>query len=291
MLRKTFLSLAVIGALCFAGQSFAANTTNVNFTGTKISFGYVGYHLHYKESSSPSDKDTAWMNGGKIKVEHISESKGFLGHRYAWGTFMYAVSSNGKYHGASQDLTGDYHKFDTNTDESIERGEFGFGVAQITKDRFVTKESVVIGEQWWFRKIKDGTDSLGYPVKGYEVDYGNMYAGLQLEGDYYFSNALSAGLVVMGAVSPKSRAFNQAYNKLTGDTYKMGKAYRWKIALPISYETGRLTFNITPFYSGWLFHKSDKEKNYIGNGVYVLSWEPSSRTKETGFYADISYRF
>ena len=290
-MRKTFLSLAVIGALCFTGQSFAANTANVNFTGTKVSAGYVGYHLHYKEHFSLSDKDTAWMNGGKIKIEHISESKGFLGHRYAWGTFMYAVSSNGKYHGASQDLTGDYHKFDTNTDESIERGEFGFGVAQITKDRFVTKESIVIGEQWWDRKVKDGVDSAGNFIKGGEEDYGNMYAGLQFEGDYYFSNNFSIGVLAMGAVSPKIKSINQMYNKQLGITYKMGKAYRWKIALPVSYSTGRLAFDITPFYSGWKFNRSDTEKTDIGGGNYILSWEPSSTTEEVGFYADISYRF
>ncbi len=284
-----------MGAICFAGsQSFASMINQQNarqIVGTKISIGYAGYHLHYKESSNPSDKDTAWMNGGKIKLEYISQDKGFLGHRYAWGTFMYAASSNGKYYGANQDFLGDYHKLETNTDESIERGEGGFGYAQIIKNKFIVKESIVIGEQWWNRKIKDGVDKEGYPAKGYEEDYGNMYAGLQLEGDYYFSNGLSVGLVAMGAVSPKNESINQMYNKLNGDTYKMGKAYRWKVALPISYETGRLTFDITPFYSGWIFHKSDVKKDYIDGGGYILSWEPSSRTEETGFYANIAYKF
>ncbi len=289
MFKKAVLSLAVASILGFAGQSHASTTNQIEASGFTLSVGYIGYHLHYKEDLSKSDKDTAWMNGLKIKIQYVSSEKGPLGHPYKWLTLMYAQSKNGSYNGYGQNGRGNYIPFSTDTTEKIARIKSGLGYIQ-TRKSFATKESLLMGWQLWIRKIHSGIASKNTFVQGYKEYYYNLYFGLKLEGDYYFTKHFYIGLALSGAISPKVKFMNFMYNDYTDKAYKMGIAYRWKIALPINFHTGRLSFNIIPFYSGWKFHKSGTKIVKI-NGIYYNTYEPSSTTHETGVYANVSFRF
>ncbi len=281
-LKKGILFLAVLETLVFLTVPVHASssTATSNVPGYRLSVGYTGYSFHYKEDTTPSDKDTAWMNGVFITGETISKHRLSLGHFYNFTRIAFS-ESNGRYNGYLQTGTGVYLPITSDTNEKILRVDAGTGFAQIQK-HLVTKESLVLGIRFWKRKLEG--------IGGYTEDYRNLFLGLKFETDYYFSKHFSTGISALGAVSPKAKSINFMYNEKFDTVFPMGTAYTWTLTLPIKYKIGHLTLGVEGFYTGWKFHKSEKKTVVTSSGTYTM-WEPSSRTEETGINLEFSLRF
>ena len=286
-MRKGVVALSVIAALCIGISGAHAYPLNSN--SWYMSAGYVGYHLHYKENVTPSDKDTGWLNGIDLRVGKVWKDS------HVWleieGKYATTGKNNGDYNGASQNGAGYYASFSTDTTESIWNVESKGGIFQKWSNSLYTYEGLVIGYRYWRRSIKSGTDDNGNPVLGYIEKYTDWYGGLDLGVQYYPIEKLSIGLDLIGAMSPSWESTSKMKTDFAGltkeNTFDMGKAYYYKISLPIEYNaTPNIAVNLTPYYDHWRFDSSDKI-TYDG----VILYEPSSKTDEVGFTLNVTYKF
>lgn len=297
-MKKGLLALSVALALGVAGTApNSASAYPLSKNGYYISLGYAGYHLHYKEQCTPSDKDTGWLNGVDLKVGKVWKDR----HQWFELDFKYATTgrNKGDYDGSSQvyqNGTIHYYPLSTDTSEYIFNFEDKGGFFQDWGKGFYTYEGILFGFRYWRRSVESGVDSDGNPIMGFVEKYTNWYAGLDLGMQFYATPKLSFGLDLEGAISPKSEFFSRmdSYNPISDEveTYDMGKAYYYKISIPIEFDlTKHFSINIDPYYDHWKFNKSDEvDLGYI-NGQELYSYEPSSKTHETGFTVGITYMF
>jgi len=283
-MKKALVALSVATALGLAGT---AHATSFNHQGWYLTAGYTGYHIHYKEDITPSDKDTGWLNGFNIEFGKVGST---FWHKLR---VQYATTGKhqGNYDGASQDGAGYYASLSTDTSEYILNVEAENGIYQKWKNNLYTYEGIIYGVRYWRRSIEDGVDSNGYPVKGFVEKYTDWYAGLNV-GVQYTIPRWTVGIDVSGAIAPRGEAFTHmdSTNPLTDEdvTYNMGTAYMFRVSLPVEFDiTKSLKLDLSPFYEHWKFDESNTVS--LGSGLYAV--EPHSNTDELGFNLNITYVF
>ncbi len=284
MIRKSVVALSVAAVLGLSAVGSHAYPLNSN--SWYVSAGYAGYHLHYKENVSPSDKDTGWLNGVDLKIGKVWKDS------HIWfeieGKYATTGHHNGDYNGFSMNLvTGAFTPLSTDTSEYVWNIEGKGGIFQNISKGLYTYEGLLVGYRYWRRSIETGTDADGNTVLGYIEKYTDWYGGLDLGVQYYPIQKISIGLDLEGGIAPSSKSFSKMKATVINKTLDMGKAYFYRISLPIEYDiTPNIAVNIVPYYDHWRFDSSDKIE-YEGTVWY----EPSSKTDETGFTVNAEYKF
>lgn len=247
--------------------------------------GYIGYHIHYKEHITPSDKDTGWLNGEYIKLGKIIQScKVWSELKVSYAT---TGDNNGDYDGFSQNGAGYYSPFSSNTTEKIlEIGGKG-GIYQNLSKRFYAYEGLTLKYRYWRREIESGYDNNENYTMGYEEKYKTFALGAVAGIQYYPVENFSIGVEAEGLISPKHFSTVRVF----GDTITMGKEYEYKIAVPIEWDiTKNISLDVAGFYDHWRFDESNKDIVTV-NGESIEVIEPSSTTKEYGTTVGLNIRF
>ena len=286
---STLTAIALVGLSLVGLNVSSASAVPLSHNGWYLKGGYIGYHIHYKEHVSPSDKDTGWLNGGYVKLGKIIKP-----YR-VWSEIMasYATTGNdnGNYDGFSQDGEGYYSPLNVDTTEKIWEVESKGGVYQSWSEKFYTYEGIALKYRYWKREIESGYDDNKNYVIGYEEKYRTFAVGAVAGIAYYPIQNLSIGLEGEGLISPKHFSTIRTF----GDTITMGKEYEYKISVPVEWDiTEAISLDITGFYEHWRFDESNEDTITLNAGgveedVDVI--EPSSTTKEYGVMVGLSIRF